>query len=238
MKKVFLLLTAVLVMSGSMFAQNFDFCIGPKFGYQTAKLSYQKADIKAGFAEHFTIGVFGRVEIGNLYVQPEILWFKTADAFDMSIDTTHASIAGLEFPNSGRFTMTRNAMNIQVPVLIGYKLNLLDKLALRAQVGPTANFIIPAKTVVDKTVGDSGNLPQELEDTEFDTKSIAWGFQMGLGVDFFRFTLDINYNLGISKVFGANVINNYTEWGQYIDTENIDQTKQNMFMVTVGYKFL
>lgn len=238
MKKTFLILATILLMGGNMFAQGLDFCIGPKIGYQTAKLSYQKADIKAGFAEHFTIGVFGRVEIGNLYVQPEILWFKTADAFDMSIDTTHAAIAGLEYPNSGRFTMTRNAMNIQVPVLVGYKYNLLDKLALRAQVGPTANFIIPSKTVVDRTIGEPNELPEELEDTEFDTKSIAWGFQMGLGVDFLRFTLDINYNLGISKVFGANVINNHTEWGQYIDTENIDQTKQNMFMVTVGYKFL
>ena len=237
MKKTFILLAALIVLSGSAFAQNFDFSIGPKVGYQTAKLSYQKADIKAGFAEHFTIGVFGRVEIGNLYVQPEILWFKTSDVFDMSIDTTHAAIAGLEYPNSGRFTMTRNAMNIQVPVLVGYKFNLLDKLALRAQVGPTANFIIPAKTLVDKTVGDPNELPESLEDTEFDTKSIAWGFQMGLGVDFLNFTLDINYNLGISKVFGASIINN-TEWGQYINTDNIDQTKQNLFMVTLGYKFL
>lgn len=237
MKKTLILLAALIIMSGSTFAQGLDFSIGPKVGYQTARLSYNKADIKDGFSNHLTLGVFGRIEIGNLYVQPEFLWFKTSDAFNMTIDTTHASIAGLDYPNSGRFTMTRNAMNIQVPVLIGYKLNLLDILALRAQVGPTANFIIPAKTIVDKTIGDPGELPEELQDAEFDTKSIAWGLQMGLGVDLFRFTLDINYNIGISKVFGANIINN-TELGQYIDTENIDNTKQNLFMVTLGYKFL
>ncbi len=239
MKKTFLLIAAALMMGSSAFAGGgLDFAIGPKIGYQTAKLSYQKDDIKAGFANSFTIGVFGRVEIGNFYVQPEVLWFKSSNVFDMSIDSTNASFLGYSYPDGLQFTMTRNAMNIQVPVMIGYKLNLLNKLALRAQAGPTANFIIPSNTVV-QSVSLSGQteLPEQLENADFDTKSIAWGVQMGVGIDFMKFTLDINYNLGISKVFGADVINN-TTWGQYIDTGNIDNTKQNMFMVTLGYKFL
>jgi len=57
-------------------------------------------------------------------------------------------------------------------------------------------------------------------------------------VDVFdRLTLDINYNFGITKLFGASLINN-TEWGQYIDTNNISNVHTNMFMVTIGYKFL
>ena len=86
------------------------------------------------------------------------------------------------------------------------------------------------------SVGEA-DFPEQLQNAEFDTKDIAWGLQMGVGVDILRFTLDINYNKGITKVFGAEVINN-TEWGQYINTNNIDNTKQNMFMVTVGYKLL
>lgn len=237
MKKSFLFLAALLIMGSSAFAiGGVDLSIGPKVGYQTSKLSYDKADIKAGFANNLTLGVFGRVEIGNLYVQPEILWFKTSSLFDMSIDTTSASFLGIDYPDGGNLRMTRNAMNIQVPVMIGYKLEILSKLALRVQVGPTANFIIPQKTMLNKTIGnDEGfELP---EDKDFDTKSIAWGLQGGVGVDFLKFTLDINYGFGISKLYGKEIINN-TQWGDMIDVDNIATATQNQFMVTVGYKFL
>ena len=88
-------------------------------------------------------------------------------------------------------------------------------------------------------MSDEAQYPATLDDAEFQTKSIAWGFQVGLGADVLGFTLDINYNLGISRVFGANVLKGLnSEWINAIDLNNIDQTKQNMFLVTIGYKFL
>ena len=69
MKKTFLLFAALLMMGSAAFAGGgFDIAIGPKVGYQTAKLSYNKANIKSDFSNHFTAGVFGRVTIGRLYV--------------------------------------------------------------------------------------------------------------------------------------------------------------------------
>ena len=242
MKKTILLIAALLIMGSSAFAiGGIDLSVGPKVGYQTSKLSYQKDDIKAGFANSFVIGLFGRAEFNGLYVQPEVLWFKSSNAFDMQIDKSHAEVLGYEYPNGLQFTMTRNAMNIQVPVLVGYKYDVMDLLALRAQVGPTANFIIPGKTLVQKSaaISENAEFPEQLEDAEFDTKSIAWGVQMGIGADVLGFTIDINYNLGVSKIFGAKLLNNLdSEWINAVDLGNIDQTKQNLFMVTVGYKFL
>ena len=237
MKKTFILLAALIVLSGSAFAQGFDLSIGPKVGYQTAKLSYHKADIKSGFAEHFTLGVFARVEIGNLYVQPEVLWFKSSNVFDLSTTVTQDTIiGGITIPSGASLDFTLKAMNIQVPILIGYKFNVIDGiLAIRPQVGPTLNFVIPQRTLVNPSIGSAE--PTEINNETFDTKSIAFGLQGGLGVDVFNFTLDINYNFGISKVFGANIINN-TELGQYINTNNISNAHNNMFMVTLGYKFL
>ena len=73
-------------------------------------------------------------------------------------------------------------------------------------------------------------------DKKFNTKSIAWGLQAGVGIDILRrITLDINYNFGLSKIFD-NL--NDTQLGETFDFSNIDNTKQNMFMVTVGVKFL
>lgn len=241
MKKAFLLLTVLLMFGSSVFAiGGIDLSVGPKVGYQTAQLSYQKSDIQAGFANSFVVGLFGRVEFQGLYVQPEVLWFKSSNIFDMNIDKSHAEVLGYEYPNGVQFTMTRNAMNIQVPVMVGYKYDVMDLLALRAQVGPTANFVIPGKTLVQKSAAMEGaEFPAELEDAEFDTKSIAWGVQFGVGADVLGFTLDINYNLGVSKIFGANLLNNLnSEWVNAVDLNNIDQTKQNLFMVTIGYKFL
>ena len=237
MKKTFIILAALIVLSGSAFAQGFDLSIGPKVGYQTAKLSYHKADIKSGFAEHFTLGVFARVEIGNLYVQPEVLWFKSSNVFDLSTTVTQDTIiGGITIPSGASLDFTLKAMNIQVPILVGYKFNVIDGiLAIRPQVGPTLNFVIPQQTLVNQSIGSAD--PTEIDKETFDTKSIAFGLQGGLGVDVFNFTLDINYNFGISKVFGANIINN-TSWGQYIDTNNISDAHNNMFMVTLGYKFL
>ncbi len=237
MKKTFIILAALIVLSGSIFAQGFDLSIGPKVGYQTAKLSYHKEDIKSGFAEHFTIGAFARVEIGNLYVQPEILWFKSSNVFDLNTNVTHDTIIGdITIPSGAKLDFTLKAMNIQVPILVGYKFNVIDGiLAIRPQVGPTLNFVIPQQTLVNQSIGSAD--PTEIDKETFDTKSIAFGLQGGLGFDVFNFTLDINYNFGISKVFGANIINN-TSWGQYIDTNNISDAHNNMFMVTLGYKFL
>ena len=239
MKKTFLLIAAMLMMSSAAFAGGpIDFSIGPKVGFQTSRLSYQKNDIKAGFANHFTVGIFGRVEIGGFYVQPEALWFKTSNAFELNTNVHQDVLIGnITVPDGAKVEFTLKAMNIQVPVLFGYKFDIIDNLiAIRAQVGPTLNFTFPQKTLVSKAIGNSE--ATEIDNESFDTTSIAFGMQGGIGVDVLkRLTLDINYNFGISKLFGASLINN-TEWGQYIDTNNISNVHTNMFMVTIGYKFL
>ena len=239
MKKSFIILAALLMMGSAAFAGGgFDIALGPKVGYQTAKLSIQKEDIKAGFMNHFTFGLFGRVEIMGFYVQPEVLWFKTSNIFEVNTNVDHNfNIGSLEIPTGAHVDVTMNAMNFQVPVLLGYKFNIVENIvAIRAQVGPTFNFTYPQHTYVNTSIGDSDKV--EVDNESFDTKNIAFGLQGGLGVDVIkRITLDVNYNFGISKVFGANLINN-TEWGQYLDTNNISDAHSNLFMVTVGYKIL
>ena len=233
MKKSFLLIAAMLMLGSTMFAQDLD--LGVKIGYQTPKLSYQKADIKSGFQNHLTFGLFGRVEYGMLYVQPEVLYFKTQNIF--SLEATNISEGLLPEEN---VTFTLNEANLQVPILVGVKFLDLGVATLRAQVGPTANFTLASTTLFDKTFSLTGNDGETVTIDEneqaFDTKAIAWGMQAGLGADILgKLTVDINYNFGLSKVFGG--LNN-TNLGNYFDFSNVDNTKQSLFMVTVGYKFL
>lgn len=237
MKKTFLLIAAALLIGSSVYAGGgFDLAIGPKVGYQTAKLSYQKEDIKAGFANSFTAGLFGRITIGRFYVQPEAMYFQTEKLFSLDVQNVGQGLLPEENVN-----FTLNTMNLQVPVLLGFKVIDLDLIALRVHAGPTANFTLASKTLFDHTYtltpNDGESITLNKDDQAFDTKSIAWGVQAGVGLDILsRITLDVNYNFGISKIFGANLIEN-TEWAQYIDTNNIDTSKQNLFMVTIGLKF-
>lgn len=234
MKKSFLLIAVLLVFGSSVFAQDLD--LGIKVGYQTPNLSYKQADIKAGFQNHLTFGLFGRVELGMLYVQPEVMYFKTQNIFSLDMANTSQTWIPEE-----TVTFTLNEANIQVPVLVGIKFLDLGVATLRAQVGPTANFTLASTTLFDKTFKLTNNETGEevtLDENKevFDTKTIAWGMQAGLGADILgKITLDINYNFGLSKVFGRL---NDASWNNYFDFSNVDNTKQSLFMVTVGYKFL
>ena len=241
MKKTFLLIAALLKMGSAAFAGGgIDLAIGPKVGFQTASLSYQKADIKAGFSNHFTAGLFGRVTVGRVYVQPEVLYFKTSNIFDGHVTGVESDNL-FNLPTGANLNLTLNQMNLQVPILVGFNVIDLDVVTLRAQVGPTANFILQSQTLYDETYTINGQQYQveqqnATSDENFDTKSISWGVQAGIGVDVLkRITLDINYNFGLSKMFDAL---NETTLGETFDFSNIDNTRQNMFMVTVGIKLL
>ena len=226
----------LLMLGSSMFAQDFD--LGIKVGYQTPKLSYQKADITSSFQNHLTFGLFGRVGLGMFYVQPEVLYFKTGNVFSLDMANTSE---GWTSP-SGQVTFTLNEANLQVPILVGIKPLDLGVVTLRAQVGPTANFTLKSTTLFDKEFtlvnnnGDEHTVGDDDDTQVFDTKTIAWGMQAGIGADILgKITLDINYNFGLSKLFGA--LNN-TSLSNYFDFSNVDNTKQSLFMVTVGYKIL
>ena len=236
MKKAFLLIAALIMMGSTAFADGgYGTDIGIKAGYQTAKLSYEKATIKSDFANHFTVGLFARATAGRLYVQPEVLYFKTSNVFSATV-TPEDNGSLIE---DAHVNLTLNQMNLQVPIMIGVNVIDLDAITLRAQVGPTANFVLKSQTLFDETYSLNGDQPEPEEattDEEFDPKSIAWGVQAGVGIDVMkRFTLDVNYSFGLSKMFDA--LDN-TAIGGYFNTDNvnIDNTRQNLFMVTVGIK--
>ena len=241
MKKSFLVLAMLLMFGGSMFAQDLD--LGVKIGYQTPKLSYKQANIKSDFMNHMTFGLFGRIEFGNLYIQPEVMYFKTGDVFSFTAENI---AEGWSLPEE-QVTFTLNEMNLQVPVLVGYKVLDLGVATIRVQAGPTANFTLASSTLFDKTFSltnstDPENVQtqtfEDQTDLSLDTKSITWGLQAGLGADILgKITLDVNYNFGMSKLFGALDSAN-TSLNNYFNFKNIDQTKQSLFMVTVGYKIL
>lgn len=93
--------------------------------------------------------------------------------------------------------------NLSVPVLLGFKLVDHKNFKMRANVGPVAYF----------TVGNKSSA----------TKDVNMGSAFGIGLDIWRITMDINYNLGLTNIFDDVVA-------------EVSEAKQNLFVLMLGFK--
>ncbi len=220
MKKVFLLFAALFIATVSN-AQISPITFGPKVGYQTTKLSMDKQTIKSDFKGNMTFGVFARLTIKNIVIQPELLYFKSGKVFEVNALGNDWGLNNL-IPNP---TFTINQSNLALPVMLGYQFIDIPIIKMRANVGPVFYFAV-GKAEYSMNGED---LPIS---TEGVTENMTMGAALNLGVDIWKLTLDINYSLGLTDVFDDEI-----EFaGHEIDLG--DNTKQNIFTVTLGFKIL
>ena len=210
MKKV-LFLIVVMFVTISLNAQV-DFCIGPKVGYQATKLSLKKVDLMSDFKGNMTFGVFGRVAISKLVIQPELLYAKSSKMVEIRL-------LGVSNPP----TMTANQSNFILPIHIGYQFLDLDFIKMRVTAAPVFYF------AVGKTKFTSDSFTIKSKDSL--TEDVCVGAALNLGLDIWRFTFDLSYSLGLTETMDDDIELPY-------DIELGDDAKQNVFTVTMGFKFL
>ena len=220
MNKVFLLYAALFIATVAN-AQISPITTGPKVGYQTTKLSMDKANIKSDFKGNMTFGVFARLTIKNVIVQPELLYFKSGKVFEFSALGNDWGLNNL-IPNP---TFTINQSNLALPIMIGYQFIDIPIIKMRANVGPVFYFAV-GKAEYSMN-GEDIPLPVESA-----TENMTMGAALNLGLDIWKLTLDINYSLGLTDVFDDEL----KIAGQEVDLG--DDTKQNIFTVTLGFKIL
>ena len=108
---------------------------------------------------------------------------------------------------------------------IGYQFIDIPIIKMRANVGPVFYFAVGKA----EYAMNGEDLPIS---TEGVTENMTMGAALNLGVDIWKLTLDINYSLGLTDVFDDEI-----EFaGHEIDLG--DDTKQNIFTVTLGFKIL
>lgn len=205
MKKTILLL-AFFVAANMTFAQLH---FGPKIGYNTSKLSVDKADIKTDLKNSFQFGVFARLG-DKVYVQPEVNFLTQGGIFKTP-----------EITSLLPFEQEVNLKTIQIPVLIGYRLIDLKVANIRVMGGPVAS-IVTNKDIETKVL--SGYI-DPIKDA--DIKDMIWSLQIGAGVDVLMFTLDVRYNLGLNKLIDQITID-----GEPVSFES----KTSGFNVSLGWK--
>ena len=220
MKKVFLLFAALFIATVAN-AQISPITFGPKVGYQTTKLSLDENVIKSDFKGNMTFGVFARLTIKNIVLQPELLYFKSGKVFEVSALGNDWGLNNL-IPNP---TFTINQSNLALPIMIGYQFIDIPIIKMRANVGPVFYFAV-GKAEYSMN-GEDIPLPVESA-----TENMTMGAALNLGLDIWKLTLDINYSLGLTDVFDDEL----EIAGHEVDLG--DNTKQNIFTVTVGFEIL
>ena len=220
MKKVLLLFVALFVAT-AVNAQISPITFGPKVGYQTTKLSTDRNVIKSDFKGNMAFGVFARLTIKDFILQPELLYYKSGKMFQVSVFDNF----GIQNPNLNP-TFTINQSNLALPVLLGYQFVDIPILKMRANVGPVFYFAIGQA----EYSMNGENVPYVDDDV---TEDMTVGAALNLGIDIWKLTLDVNYSLGLTETFDDEI-----EVPGVGEFEVGDNTKQNIFTVTLGFKIL
>lgn len=193
-----LLLTTVFVLgliSSKIYAQSaFPVHIGIKGGS-----NYSELPVSKGFNSEYAAGYFGgvmaRFDFKRFYIQNEILYSEKSSKIEKTtlMDSKNAKWRSIE-----------------VPLVIGYKVVDLDALNVRVFGGGVYSYVL------DENFSSLNQLKDAY--TKFDKSNI--GYQVGAGVEFWKFTLDFTYQGGLN-----NVSKSFS-------------SKPNSFNVGVGYFFL
>lgn len=214
MKKVLLLFVALFVAT-AVNAQISPITFGPKVGYQTTKLSVNKDVIKSEFKGNMAFGLFARLTIKDFVVQPELLYYKSGKIIELNQSFLTP-------------TVTISQSNFALPILLGYQFIDLPLIKMRANVGPVFYFAFGPTEYTTNLLGEEITTTSD----ESFAEDTSIGAALNLGIDLWKFTLDINYSLGLTEAFDDEL-----EIGQY-EFEMGDNTKQNIFTVTLGFKIL
>lgn len=208
MKKTLIILAALMTLSVASNAQFIRF--GVKGGVSSSNVKFDKTDLEVPTASdikkfrveqgdsklglHF--GVFGRIQIMGLFIQPEVLFTQTKGEVVINDLTTSNAVSSIAKQKFNKF---------DIPVMVGWKFG-----PARVGLGPVASFV----------VGESDGLKdkiKEFNDTvKNDFKGATFGYQIGVGLDILKFaTIDLKYEGNLSKLGnGLNIGGNDFKFDQ------------------------
>lgn len=170
-----------------------SFKLGIKGGVNLAKFNTSNtfsSDNQAGYYG----GVWARIGAAGIHLQPEL--------YLSGKNTTLVNDAGQE--NKVKFT------SLDVPVLVGTKIGAAG-IGARINTGPVISFILNEDQKFSQAASNVFN-------GNFKDQAFAW--QFGAGLDVRSLSVDLRYELGLSK----------------LNTSGYPETKLNIFTLGLAYK--
>ncbi|RYY37568.1 MAG: PorT family protein [Sphingobacteriaceae bacterium] len=198
MKK--LLLLFVVLVGAAQFASAQlipSFSFGVKGGVNLSSLSFSDPDFSSSNRAGYLGGIYARVGGLGFNFQPELY-----------VTGKNVNIENNGIVNRVKFT------SIDLPVLMGLKVGAFG-LGGRFMTGPLVSF----KINEDQSLGSAAG--QALTLSNIKDQNFAW--QFGAGVDIKRISLDVRYELGLTKQ------------GYTFNSES-GSTRINLFNVSLSYQ--
>jgi hypothetical protein len=209
MKKIIILLVVVFL---SAEVSNAQFVFGLKLGYNASKLSSSIDSIKSSINSGFHAGAFFRFG-KRVYLGPEAYYTFSGGTFENNVTGTI---------DNWKQKVTIGTLDI--PVMVGFKIIKSKLINWRIFVGPEVSFVVNSK-VTDVTL--TGPIKSS------DINTVNWYGQAGTGIDVWFLTLDLRYQFGLN-----NVINDVTKTVGTTPTTYPVNSKNNLFLVSVGFKII
>ena len=155
----------------------------------------------------FQGGVFSRITIAKIYIQPELLFTSTSGEVEVT-----SLQGGTEVISEVRDQKFRQ---IDFPIMFGYKFG-----PARIQVGPVGTIVLGSDPSLD------GFMDMDYKE-EFN--GATWGYQVGVGLDLSKkITIDVKYEGNLSKLSDGVRIGG--------ETRSFD-SRNTQFVASLGYFF-
>lgn len=151
-------------------------------------------------------GIFTRITIAKFFLQPELLFTSTSGEIEVS-----SFLNNTEVKTEIREQKFRQ---IDIPIMLGLKTG-----PLRLQAGPVGTIMLSADPSLD------GFMDMDYEE-EFN--GATWGYQVGIGLDIKKITIDIKYEGNLSKLGSGVKIGG--------ETRDFD-SRNSQFVATLGFFF-
>lgn len=187
MKKLILILVVSFFLVQSTDAQMFQWGIKAGLGINSLKIA-DLTDIEDGgdvyslvTGENVTgyqVGFQTRINIAMIFIQPEIYFNDGGGTLEQVVNGGVREVYNVNF------------QRIDVPVLVGVKLG-----PARINLGPVGSYVIK-----ESITGDVANLDPGYK---IFTNSMTWGFQVGVGLDLSKISLDARYEGSLSSLGDA-----------------------------------
>ncbi len=222
MKKLFIVALATLFSYTTASAQVIDydpfFRIGLKAGANLSNIRGNDLSLGSGGSafdfrdnSNRTVGFVGGIFMRfgrDFYVQPEFLLSQKGGSFSVYRDGVTNEMGNVDL----RFT------NFDIPVLLGGRFGKV----FRINAGPVASLQLSNSG----KISDSFNNYTDQEVEAVYDNNVVFGYQMGVGVDLGRFSIDLRYEGNVNDVVNINYGNQTTaaQFGK----------KNNLFQATLG----
>lgn len=182
-----LIMLTLVFLATALFSQKTTFKVGVKGGISRYDYGIKELDItqpetfKINLEEEkfgFHAGITLQLKVNKFILQPEFLFNSMKVNYKIS-----------NYPGSLPETLLGETFrDLDIPLMIGFKSG-----ALRLNAGPVGHIHLQSVSELFKLDSYSENF-----------KKLQWGWQAGMGIDFWKITMDVRYEGNFYK-FGNHI---------------------------------